>query len=437
MSENNQQNKIVVLPKDRESLYQLVWTVPAEEIALRFGVTVEYLSRQCRELQVPRPMAGYWKAVTKGTPPKRPELPLLRINKVTSPCGQDEATPHLINIKTEQENTLIKTTNNKEIKNTLIKGNQYRLLNEIKSYFSSSPKTKDGYYKPTKKKLLDLTVSDTGFDSALIFLTKFFKALECQGYHALLSERSRHLRRIDLDINEDPRTGRVRWEKLWNPYSPSLICIKDIYVGFSLAEMTEYVPAKEVNGRYIRDERMINWTKGKNASAFGYVSKYTIPTGRFLLQLYSPYDSTDWVEQFRQTKHCGLISQIPKIIETLNKATVKINEQLEEEKRQAEKRRIKWEIERVEYEKREWIHKVEEAHKKSQSELQSIMIQWIEDKRIEQFFQEAEFDALNLSNEQKELVQERIKLARQFLSGDSAIQRLINWKTPQERLPED
>ncbi|HEN3610396.1 TPA: hypothetical protein U5E31_003744 [Yersinia enterocolitica] len=182
---------------------------------------------------------------------------------------------------------------------------------------------------------------------------------------------------------------------------------------------------------------MINWTKGKNASSFGYISKHTIPTGRFLLQLYSPYDSTDWVEQFRQTKHCGLISQIPKIIETLNKATVKINEQLEEEKRQAEKRRIMREIERVEYEKREWIRKVEEAHKKSQSELQSIMIQWIEDKRIEQFFQEAEFDALNLSNEQKELVQERIKLARQFLSGDSAIQRLINWKTPQERLPED
>ncbi|MCT8349718.1 hypothetical protein LGZ99_21575 [Photorhabdus temperata] len=198
--------------------------------------------------------------------------------------------------------------------------------------------------------------------------------------------------------------------------------------------MTEYVPVKDVKGRYIRDERMINWTKGRNASSFGYVSKHSLPSGRFLLQLYSPYNSTKWVKLFKQTKECSLISQIPKIIQSLYSAVPQITQQIEEAKRKEKEWRIEWERKNAVYERQERILKAEEAREKSQAELQSIMVQWGEDKRVEQFFSEVEADALKLDQGQREQVLERLRLARQFLSSDSAIERLLNWKTPQERL---
>ncbi|MMZ71537.1 hypothetical protein D1872_349700 [compost metagenome] len=62
------------------------------------------------------------------------------------------------------------------------------------------------------------------------------------------------------------------------------------------------------------------------------------------------------------------------------------------------------------------------------------MAQWAEDKRLEQFFHEAEKDTEMLDEQQKMLVIERPQLARQFLSQDTAIERLLKWKTPDERL---
>lgn len=103
-----------------------------------------------------------------------------------------------------------------------------------------------------------------------------------------------------------------RWDNLWRPYTPSIICVEDMHFAFNLAEMTEYIPAKKAKNRYVRDEQMSRWARGKNSAPFLHVSKHTMPTGRFLLQLYSPYESADWLVQFRQTKQCGLISQIIK-----------------------------------------------------------------------------------------------------------------------------
>lgn len=35
-----------------------------------------------------------------------------------------------------------------------------------------------------------------------------------------------------------------------------------MYFAFNLAEMTEYVPAKKVKNRYVRDEQMRRWIRG-------------------------------------------------------------------------------------------------------------------------------------------------------------------------------
>lgn len=429
MLENLQSSITQALLQDREALYHVVWREPAERIASLYNISIEELAKRCAELRIPRPLAGYWKALAKGTAPAVPPLPALKKGKTAkSPKDAGVTAPLLIAPKPLPPATRKQAT---------MTGNGYALLNDLKAYLPKSSVTEDGYYKPTKKKLLDLNVSDTGFDSAIAFLSRFFDALGRQGYRVTLDVPGERFSRTEIDIKEDPKGEGHRWANLWRPYTPSIICIGDMYFAFNLAEMTEYVPAKKVKNRYVRDEQMVRWIRGKNSVPFLHVSKYTLPTGRFLLQLYSPYESADWRVQFRQTKQCGLISRIPKIISAMRDAVPLISKQLEEAKIKAEEWRIRQEREHAIYLEKERIRREEEAYNASCTELKSIMAQWVEDKRMEQFFREAELDVAGLDEQKKVRVMERLQLARQLLSEDTAVERLLKWKTPQERYSQD
>ncbi|SUG21710.1 Uncharacterised protein [Salmonella enterica subsp. arizonae] len=158
-----------------------------------------------------------------------------------------------------------------------------------------------------------------------------------------------------------------------------------------------------------------------------------LPTGRFFLQLYSPYLSTNWQVEFRQTKQCGLISQIPKIISAMRDAVPLIKKQLEEARVKAEARRIQWKLDEKRYREKERIRREKEAYNASLAELKAIMVQWAEDKRIEQFLHEAATDAAMLGEKQRIQVMERLQLARQLLSVDTAVERLLKWQTPHEQ----
>ncbi|HDU4714801.1 hypothetical protein [Klebsiella aerogenes] len=428
MSESLQSNTTQTLPDDREELYQLVWREPAERITSLYSISKEQLEKRCAELLIPRPLAGYWKALAKGTAPAVPALPDFKSGKVEkSPRKTSQAIPPPTKVSS-------KVAAPAPRKRARAAGSGYSLIDDLKTYLPVSSVTKDGYYKPTKKKLLDLNVSETAFNSAIDFLSRFFAALGKQGYWVRLAEGNEGLHCQGIDIKENPKEGGLRYDSLWRPCSASIICVGDMLFAFSLAEMTEYVPAKEVNGRYIRDETMIRWMRGKYDKPFRYVIKHALPTGRFFLQLYSPYSSTNWQVEFRQTKQCGLISQIPKIISAMRDAVPLIKKQQEEARIKAEERRIQWELDEKRYREKERSRREKEAYNASLTELKSIMVQWAEDKRIEQFFYEAEFDVSKLGEQQRVQIMERIQLARQLLSGNTAVERLLRWKTPQEQL---
>ncbi|EHQ5158468.1 hypothetical protein KQY37_001301 [Salmonella enterica] len=428
MSESLQPNVTQTLPDDREELYYLVWREPADRIASLYSVSKEQLTKRCAELRIPRPLAGYWKALAKGTAPAVPALPDLKSGKVVkSPRKTSQAIPPPTKISS-------KVAAPAPRKRARTAGSGYTLIDDLKTYLPVSSVTKDGYYKPTKKKLLDLNVSETAFNSAIDFLSRFFAALGKQGYWVRLAEGNEGLHCQGIDIKEDPKEERLRYDSLWRPCSASIICVGDMLFAFNLAEMTEYVPAEEVDGRYIRDEKMIRWMRGKYDKPFRYVVKHTLPTGRFLLQLYSPYSSTNWQVQFRQTKQCGLVSQIPKIISAMRDAVPLIKNQLKEARVKAEARRIQWELDEKRYREKERIRKEKEAYNASLEELKAIMVQWAEDKRIEQFFREAEKDVASLDEQQKVQIMERLQLARKLLSEYRAVERLLKWRTPLEIL---
>lgn len=111
-----------------------------------------------------------------------------------------------------------------------------------------------------------------------------------------------------------------------------------------------------------------------------------------------------------------------------------IKKQLEEVRIKAEARRIQWELDEKRYREKERIRREKEAYNASLAELKAIMVQWAEDKRIEQFLHEAELGADMLDGQKRVKVMQRLQLARQFLLTDSVVEQLLKWRTPAEIL---
>jgi hypothetical protein len=63
----------------RKQLYEQVWAEPMIKVAVRFGVSANYLARVCEHLNVPHPPRGYWAKLKVGNAPKQPALPISRL----------------------------------------------------------------------------------------------------------------------------------------------------------------------------------------------------------------------------------------------------------------------------------------------------------------------------------------------------------------------
>ena len=418
---------------DRKSLYQLIWSKPVNEAASELSITEQALIARCIELRIPRPMAGYWRAVARDNAPSIPPLPPLKANESISSFSQVGLSqpPSVVKDKPSRSSNNAKPDARRKTPSHSVTGAQ--LFFAAKEILLKAQVTQLGYYKPTKRKLLDVNVSDTGLSDAEAFLLKFFAAAEKSGFRVRLAEMSESFRRRDISACEEG--GRdLLYPSLWRPGNESVISSEGISVGFSLFEMAEYVPAKRVKGRYVRDEKMISWSRGKNSAHLGYYSRHHIPCGRFRLQLYSPYEPEGWHQIFTQTKTCGLISQIPKIIKAAHSALPVLKKEIQAQKERAEAHRLRMEQQMIEYKKREAIRKREEAHKASVNELQGIMVKWAEDMRVEQFFRDAERDIEKCNAVLQDQLRERLRAARGFMQGETALQRLLKWRTPDERL---
>jgi len=62
---------------DRETLYDQVWSHPAQEVAKGYGFSGVRLGKVCRTLNIPVPPRGYWARVRSGTAVRKPVLPSL------------------------------------------------------------------------------------------------------------------------------------------------------------------------------------------------------------------------------------------------------------------------------------------------------------------------------------------------------------------------
>jgi GTP1/Obg family GTP-binding protein len=73
------------------------------------------------------------------------------------------------------------------------------------------------------------------------------------------------------------------------------------------------------------------------------------------------------------------------------------------------------------------------AIKDSRDELSDIIKAWAKAKRINEFFDDVEFRAATLEEDQKAAVLERLALARTMVDTTDALLWLESWKAPEER----
>lgn len=421
------------LSDNREYLYKLVWSKPVKDIASGHHVSEQTVIARCIALQILRPMPGYWDAVAKGkAPPVSPLPPLKTVKAGTLISSRDIKKPAPVDI-TARFNSSTQPVIKKSRKADCRTVSAVQLLQITKDILLKAPVTQLGFYKPAKRRLLDINVSNTGLEEAERFLLKLFAAIEKRGLLVRLAEASEDLRRREISACED-NSRHFFFPSLWAPSNESVICIEGICIGFSLIEMTENVPVKMVGERYVRDEKMISWSRGKHPAHLGYYHKEHIPCGRYRLQLYSPYEPEGWFKVFNQTKTCGLISQIPKIIEEVEAAVPVIKKQIQTEKERLVARHMRIQQELIEREERDAARLKEEARKASLTELQLIMKKWTENTEAENFLAYAENEIPKCEPAVQEQLRERLIAVRAFLKSESALQHLLNWRTPDERL---
>jgi L-lactate utilization protein LutC len=412
----------------RDELYRLVWSEPMTKVAERFDVSGSYLARVCTYLNVPRPERGYWAKLAVGKAPRQRELPdphpgdpllwskdgdVIRMPKPAAPVIPKAGAKPV------------------RISRTSVHG----LIRGAKAHFENSRTVKeDGYLKPYKQLLVDVTTSKASLDKALDLANDLFNALESVGHRVMLSPSDAQLRRKQVEERESPTKARDYWQHggLWSPGRPTVVYVGTVAIGLSVIEMSENVTMRYVRGGYIRDSDYVP-PRNRYQAEHTWTTQQDVPSGRMRIRAFSPYGAVDWSTHWQETKAAGLRSQIRAIVAEIEAAAPMLVEKLEEEERQAEIRRQQWEIEKEKRRREEDRQRIEQSVADNKADLREVIERWSYIMGIERFLGGVEDAARTLPQAQKEATLERLALARAFLGTQDPLDFFRDWKTPIER----
>jgi len=161
---------------ERQMLYESVWNEPIAKVAAKIGVTAWKVKGYCKKLLVPLPPKGYWKRIAHGKSPKRHVLPML-------PTGVPD---HLILnpwFDLRKRERLSKTMVPRRIEfptelvcpHPMIKLTARALKDRLKAAPGARVETYENEF-------LDISVTHSTFDRALLIMDTLIKELERLGY---------------------------------------------------------------------------------------------------------------------------------------------------------------------------------------------------------------------------------------------------------------
>jgi hypothetical protein len=414
----------------REALYELVWSMPMTKVAERFSVSGSYMARVCSVLGVPRPERGYWAKLEVGKAPPRPAL-LEALPGDQQFWSQDGDT------LAPQFRAFAATSAPVQRSRRLVNG-IHGLVQGAKQHYRKGYKIKEGQLlRPYKRQLVDVTASAAGLEKALAFANDLFNALESAGHRvrfACTGEMS-HRPHIDehemipkLKNQEDPFS-----RDLWRPSSPTVVYVRTIPFGLAVIEMTEAVLMRYVDGSYIRESEYMPLKTARRYAEQTWTAFENIPCGRLRLVVYSPHREVSWSMSFQETVKRPLTWDIAKIVKSIEGSTEVVLQEIQEAEHRAELRKQQWEAQQERWSREEDQRQTAKSISDSREQLNQIIQAWTKTVSIEQFLRGVEERASKLSEIEREAVQERLRLAREFIGEHDPLEFVLSWKTPGER----
>ncbi|HKF47587.1 MAG TPA: hypothetical protein VKB38_09545 [Terracidiphilus sp.] len=415
----------------REDLYELVWSMPMTRVAQKFSVSGSYMARVCSVLGVPRPERGYWAKLEVGKAPPRPALPealpgdqqfwsqdgdpqAMRLRAVTATSAPAQARPR------------------RSV--TGIHG----LIQGAKQHYERGYKVDEGQLlRPYKRQLVDVTASAEGLDKALAFANGLFNALESAGHRVCFAPNAtfdrpyvdEHEANAKPTSQENPHRG----SDLWRPSRPTVVYVGNVPFGLAVIEMTEAVLMRYVNDRYVRESDYRASKTSRRHMDHTWTTTKSIPCGRLRVVVFSPHRDVSWSISFQETVERTLTQDIAKIVKSMRSSTEIVQKEIDAAEHRALLREQQWEADQARWRHQADQRQIAKSINDSREQLNQVIEAWARVVSIEQFFKGVEERVSNLSEGQRAAVQERLRLAREFIGVQDPLDFLLSWKTPGER----
>jgi hypothetical protein len=415
----------------REELYELVWSMPMTKVAEKFSVSVGYMARVCSVLAVPRPERGYWAKLEFGKAPARPALPeaLPGDPLFWSQNGDNSAS---------RPRAVTTTSAPAQTRTRRVVSGIHGLVQGAKQHFERGYKVEEGQLlRPYKRQLVDVTASAAGLDKALAFANDLFKALESAGHRVRLVCGNELSHRPHIDEQEEiPKLKKQEnpySRGVWQPSSPTVVYIGTIPFGLAVIEMTEEVLMRYVNGKYVRELEYKPPKASRQYVDHTWTTTNNVPCGRLRLVVYSPHRDVSWSMSFQQTVKRTLTQDIAKIVKSIKNSTEVVQKEIEEAEHRAELRRQESEVQQQRWLREDDKRQIAKSISDSGEQMNQVIQAWAKAVSIEQFLKGVEERASNLSEAQQEAVQDRLRLAREFIGVQDPLEFFLSWKSPCER----
>lgn len=398
------------------------------KVAEQFGVSGSYMARVCSVLRVPRPERGYWAKLAVGKAPPPQPLPEARPGDELFWSKDDDLRPARV-VKPAVPQKPQRRGVTKCVTGT------HGLIRDAKAHFEKGRPVDEGnYLKPYKRLLVDVSASKAGLDKALTFANDLFNALESAGHRVVFAPAGERLRRGEIDEHEQPnKRQNYYYSHLWSPQRPTVVYIGTVAIGLAIVEMSEAVLMRYVNGKYIRDADYVPPRTSRRYTDHTWTTTKELPSGRLRLIAYSPYWRVTWSTQWQETNKTELTRELRAIVTGLEKVAVQLVEKLDEAERQAEVERLK-QLAAEERRRQEVdLVRTQQSTKDSHAQLAQIIQSWADVMNVERFLQGVQERAASLSASEREIVLEKLKLAREFLGSKDPLDFFLGWRTPLER----
>jgi hypothetical protein len=410
---------------NRDRLYEEVWAEPMVVVAMRYGVSANFLARVCHTLNVPHPPRGYWAKLKVGAASPKPELPAAAGGHPTEWTKGMRAVARALSPPSTPAPAPTARRGWRPARHPLVDG--------AADLYQRGYKSESGYLRPYKRKLADVFASAGALADALSLASEFYLTFEDRGHKVSLATDGALSGRPAVDHravevkNERYPDERERWA----PGQLTVVGIGPLAVGLTIYELSERIEMRYVKGAWVpaAESKPERWRTGYDRD---WTTHKDRPSGRFAVRAYSPYGFAEWSQEWRDEKPGQLLKRLKRICTEVEEFAPRLAQMVEEGRKRAEEQHRKWLAEQEEAKRRREEERRAQARKQSRESLLTVISRWADVVRVQEFFTDADRRVAELSEERRAALLERLARAREVLGSLDALRYLEGWRTPEE-----